>query len=331
MGGTTSNPRNVYGWKRDTVDQRDKYMKFKKDHYINIRKKVDLRDQFGVVYDQGELGSCTANAICGAYSYDQKKQKQQSFDPSRLFLYYNERDMEHTTHEDSGASIRDGMKALNRYGVCQEILWPYDIDHFTSRPYDDCYYNARSHRSIKYKRIQNQLNELKTALSNGYPITFGFDVYQNFEEFNASQETMPFPEGKLLGGHAVLAVGYSDERQCFLIRNSWGAQWGINGYFMMPYDFIVSEHCADFWVLEKVMEQKPKLVEEFKSKPMSYVELDVNLNDYIKPNKTVKPNKPRKIENDKTQDILEAEEVLKFNIEKDNILPTSDCLIRDED
>lgn len=241
-----------YGWKPDNPDDRDKYVTFKSKHYKKITDKVDLRKKIGEfpIYDQGTLGSCTANAICEAFEYEQLKQGLPLFNPSRLFVYYNERNS--TT---SPTTIRNGMKTINSRGICSESLWPYKIDYSQDKPDDKCYSEAKYRKSLKYKRIKETRKDLKASLSNGYPIIFGLQVYENFESkigWDPSQEPMPEPDGKLLGGHTVLMVGYSDSRKCFLVRNSWGEQWGMGGYFMIPYDIAVSRHCSDFWILESV-------------------------------------------------------------------------------
>jgi len=311
-----------YGWIHDKPDHRDKIMKFKNKHYNRLLSKIDLRDSFGDIYNQGELDNCTSNAICAAFVYDQIKQKLPSFNPSRMFLYYNERLIEHSTEQDSGSSIRDGMKSINRKGLCKESLWPYEINHFKKKPNDLCYKEASYHSSLKYRKISHTLKEIKTALSNGYPIIFGFDVFENFENFDASNVSMPLPEGEIIGGHAVVAVGYSDERECFLIRNSWGKEWGMDGYFMMPYEFITSKHCSDFWILETVIDKepkkKPKLIEN------KYEEVTINLNEYVN-------NKKKRKEKNKKSEKEDENNVIEVFVEKEPKKLNNDCMILDEE
>jgi C1A family cysteine protease len=263
MGISFSSHKNHrYGWKKDTYDERDLKVKFSKKKE-NLPVKIDLRSKWENVYTQGELGSCTSNAICSAFTYDQNKQHLEKFEPSRLFLYYNERNMEGTPDYDSGATIRDGIQAINTQGLCDESLWPYDIKKFTEKPSDNCYMEAKYHKCIKYRRISKDINQLKAALCNGLPFVFGFNVYDSFEnsDWNPSTHIMPQPKESenVLGGHAVCAVGYSDNKKCFLVRNSWGEEWGIGGYFLMGYDFIVSSDCDDFWIIETV-EDKEEIV-----------------------------------------------------------------------
>ena len=231
--------------------------------------------------------------------------------------------MEHHTETDSGASIRDGMKSINRNGLCTETKWKYDINNFSIKPPDNCYKEAKFHRSLKYKKIKNNLNDLKLTLSKGYPIIFGFDVFSNFETFNASKEEMPMPSGDIIGGHAVVAVGYSEERNCFLIRNSWGKDWGMDGYFMMPYSFITSKYCSDFWTLETIISKKMKT-------EMEYEKVEINLNEYMK----TKPDKSDKQVHfvDKNKDEEDKEEIKVFieKVKVDNNLGDK-CLITDEE
>lgn len=247
-----------YGWKRDKLDIRDHTNKI--PVFITHDDSVDLRDKCPGIYNQGELGSCTANAIAAAYEFDEIKQNENLlFIPSRLFIYYNEREMENTTEIDNGAEIRDGIKTINKIGVCPETLWPYDISKFTNKPTADCYENAKHHKSVKYHRLNNSLDELKSTLEEGYPFVFGFAVYESFESKEVADTgimVMPSKKEKLLGGHAVMGVGYNDETRCFIIRNSWGIDWGDKGYFYMPYDFITSKNlCSDFWIIEVIRDE----------------------------------------------------------------------------
>lgn len=250
-------PRRTYGWKKDKVDPRDKIFVPKSFKRINQNPMIDLRNKCPSVYDQGQLGSCTANAIAAAYEYDEINQKEPNvFTPSRLFIYYNERSMEGTIDEDSGAMIRDGIKSINSVGVCHEDLWVYDISKFNVTPPDECYKDAENHKCVKYQRVIQTVYNMKATLIQGLPFVFGFTVYESFESEDVAKTgimTMPTSNEKQLGGHAVMAVGYDDSKQAFIVRNSWGTGWGDNGYFYMPYDYISnSELASDFWVVQVV-------------------------------------------------------------------------------
>ena len=259
--GENNNCLKKYGWKKDNVDIRDKIHNYKPLFGLKYIKKFNLLDNCPDIYEQGKLGSCTANAIAAAYQFDENKQLEpNSFIPSRLFIYYNERDIENTIKYDSGASIRDGVKSVNKLGVCPETEWPYDISKFTEKPSSKCFEIAKIHKSISYKRIDQSLIQIKSALLAGFPIIFGFNVYESFESQSVTDSgMMPMPENneKLLGGHAVLAVGFDDDKQCVLVKNSWGKDWGDNGYFYMPYNFIIkSKYCSDFWTIKSITHNK---------------------------------------------------------------------------
>ncbi len=259
--GTELTNKHFYGWKKDKLDKNDIYHNFLVENKLYNIKLVDLRHQCPAVYDQGHLGSCTANAIAGAYHYDEIKQSEPNpFTPSRLFIYYNERKMEGTTDTDSGAEIRDGIKSINEVGVCSEDVWPYDITKFTVCPSESCYTDAKNHQSVEYKRVEQTLDQLKQCLVEGYPFVFGFEVYSSFESQEvASTGNMPIPKDdeQLLGGHAVCAVGFDDNKQVFIVRNSWGENWGDKGYFYMPYSYITNvSKCSDFWTVHRVIDTK---------------------------------------------------------------------------
>ena len=263
MAGKEITQRSIqrYGWVPDLPDARDHLFSAPQAVLDDLPRSVDLRPGCPPVYDQGQLGSCTANAIGAAYQYLQKKQKQKDFMPSRLFVYYNERVMEGTVDTDSGAMIRDGIKSVAQAGVCPEELWPYDITQFRTKPPRSCYTAALENQAIVYRRVINSsLHQLQGALASGVPVVFGFSVYESFESDDVAKTgVVPLPPRgeKLLGGHAVLAVGYDDDSQRFLVRNSWGPQWADEGYCTMPYGYLTDAQLAqDFWAIYAV-ESKP--------------------------------------------------------------------------
>jgi C1A family cysteine protease len=246
-----------YGWIPDLPDHRDLLYSAPITALRTLAARVDLRRECPRVYDQGRLGSCTANAIAAAVQFEQKKQKlAKVFLPSRLFIYYNERVMEGTVAFDSGAQIRDGIKSVAKQGVCPETMWPYDIAKFKIKPAKKCYVEALKHRVLLYQRLVPTLNQLRGCLTSGYPFVFGFTVYESFESPKVAQTghaPMPAPTERILGGHAVMAVGYEDARQWFIVRNSWGSRWGMSGYFTLPYAYVThAELAADFWTIRLV-------------------------------------------------------------------------------
>ena len=245
-----------YGWVPDLPDQRDISYAAPAPILKKLPAKVDLTKSCPPVYDQGQLGSCTANAIGAAFQFELIKQKTKVFMPSRLFIYYNERVIEHTVNNDNGAMIRDGIKSVNKQGVCSEDLWPYNINKFTSKPSASCYSDALNHQVLSYQRVIRSLNQMKGCLAAGYPFVFGFTVYESFEGDQVAKTgilNMPVKKEKTVGGHAVMAAGYDDSKKRFIVRNSWGPGWGLKGYFTMPYDYLVNQNLSDdFWTIRLV-------------------------------------------------------------------------------
>jgi C1A family cysteine protease len=251
-------PRKIarYGWIPDLPDERDHIYAAPPRFLSALPPSTDLRPQCPAVYDQGMLGSCTANAIGGAIEFDRLKQKLTDFVPSRLFIYYNERVIEGTVYSDSGAQIRDGIKSVASQGVCPEPEWPYDITKFTQKPPAKAYADAVTDRAVSYQSLIQDLNQMKGCLASGYPFVFGFTVYESFESAAVAQSghaPLPEPRERAIGGHAVMAVGYEDSHQRFILRNSWGSGWGMDGYFTLPYAYLIqSVLSSDFWTIRIV-------------------------------------------------------------------------------
>jgi C1A family cysteine protease len=246
-----------YGWQPDLPDHRDHLYAAPVAVLGAVPLKADLRGQCPPVYDQGQLGSCTANAIAGAIQFEQMKQKAaQIFIPSRLFIYYNERAMEHTIASDSGAQIRDGIKSVGKQGDCPETEWPYVIAKFKTKPPGNCYADALKYKTVLYQRLTPLLSQLRGCLASGYPFVFGFTVYESFESAHVAKTghaSLPKPDEPVVGGHAVMGVGYDDARQWFIVRNSWGMGWGMKGYFTLPYAYLTDPNLADdFWTIRLV-------------------------------------------------------------------------------
>jgi C1A family cysteine protease len=246
-----------YGWIPDLPDRRDQLYVAPPELSQILPPMVDLRPNCPPVYDQGQLGSCTANAIAGAVEFDLLKEKQQGiFIPSRLFLYYNERVIEGTVNSDSGAQLRDGIKSVATQGDCPESLWPYDIAKFAIKPPTNCYAQALKFKAVQYQRVLQDANQMKGCLASGFPFVLGFTVYESFESQQVSttgHAPMPAPSEKVIGGHAVVAVGYDDSNQWFILRNSWGSTWGLQGYFTLPYTYLLDQNLAsDFWTIRLV-------------------------------------------------------------------------------
>lgn len=205
-------------------------------------------------YNQGQLSSSVANCLAFLYVFDEFKHKSiMSFMPSRLFLYYNVRHND-DKNTDSGCQLRDALFSINRYGLCEEKMYGYDINKFNYKPPSECYTQASKSKRINFRHVCQTVDQLQKALSSGYPIVFGFTVYESFYSETVQKcgiMKMPTEEENIVGYHTVVAIGYDDNLSVFKIRNSYGTEWGDNGYFYMPYDFIINSNNAfDFWIID---------------------------------------------------------------------------------
>lgn len=242
------------GWRPDVPDARDYRYAAPRSVLRALPAAVDLRPNFQPIMDQGSLGSCVGCAVSDAFEFICRRQGK-VFNPSPLFAYYNARLLDGAEGWDAGAYIRDGVKGLNQYGVCTLATWPYRIGMVTAKPPAKAYREAESNQTLAYSRVDNtDLDQIKARLSEGFPVVFGFTVYESFERIGSNgRMPMPKPTEAALGGHAVLAVGYDNHAERVICRNTWGKRWGDKGHFTMPYEFIGSrEYADDFWTIEVV-------------------------------------------------------------------------------
>lgn len=253
-----------FGWKRDTKWDEQKvnylsenYSVFTIYNYLNSYdniKYVDLRTNYNIpVYNQLSLNSSPANALVYCYHYELLKNEiSPVIDPSRLFLYYNQYNS--LNNEDIGTSIFSGLNILHNLGVCSENLYPYNIESEIA-PSEEAYKEASENKIIAYNAIDQNLHQLKSTLINGYPVLFGFNIYSSFLNESVSETgniNIPLETEELIGQHAAVIIGYDDGDKVFLVRNSWGSDWGDSGYGYIPYEYVLNPlYSSDFWIVRK--------------------------------------------------------------------------------
>jgi C1A family cysteine protease len=250
---TAKQTKRGFGWVPDLPDHRDAVHRVLLS-MAALPAQVDLRKGCSPIEDQGALGSCTAQAIASALEYLDKRADGHYTNRSRLFIYYAEREIEGSVPYDAGAMLRDGIKACRSVGAPREVLWPYAVGKFAQKPakaaYDDA---ATEQRKISsYARVE-ELPSLLATLAQGYPVVFGFTVFEQFMSDAVARTglvAMPGPHDAVMGGHAVMAVGYDLPRERVLVRNSWGRSWALKGYFWMPFAYVADRGLSDdFWVI----------------------------------------------------------------------------------
>jgi C1A family cysteine protease len=235
----------------------------------SLPASVDLRDGFPPIEDQGEIGSCTANAGAALLEYFERVSSGKHIDASRLFLYKATRNLMGETG-DTGAYLRSTMKAMVLFGIPPEQYWPYDTTRFDVEPSAFCYAFAADFKTVRYYRLdatdttpEELLQRVKTNLAAKLPSMFGFTVYSSIQYAPRTGE-IPYPArgDHDVGGHAIVAAGYDDGKVirhpsgpetigALLIRNSWGTRWGEAGYGWLPYEYVIDGLAIDWWSLTK--------------------------------------------------------------------------------
>lgn len=256
--------KHMYGFKPQKQDTRDIMF-----HHLGTTRAIlpsayDIRTKLGVpiVFNQLQLSSCTANASALCYMYMLKKEGLPKFVPSRLFIYANSRMIENTPlTEDSGAALRDVMKAIQTRHVCTENTWPYIEKNVSVKPPMAAYTAALKHKEFKYLAVAQTKTAIKTALLNDHAIVFGLQLFPEFESETVAKTgivPMPNPDEQSIGGHALTIRSFDDSKKCFGVQNSWGdklhnSPWGIagEGWCWIPYDYILNPDLAcDFWIIQ---------------------------------------------------------------------------------
>jgi len=256
--------RNIKGYRKGKIDPGAKRYGAKRFQSSELPPKVDLRPRFTAIEAQGETNSCTANAVAGAYEYILKRHLgDDAYDVSRLFVYYNARSLDPDFSgevKDEGSAISLAVKSLGDFGICSEDTWPFDQAQVNEKPSDPAYEEAGKFLIEEYAVVPTELFAWKHCLAEGYPIVFGLELYNSFDQQRKPglvPEPTPNEESREEhAGHAMVCVGYSDTDQVFIVRNSWGPEWGDAGYCYIPYRYIMNSkyNDGDSWFIRRVDE-----------------------------------------------------------------------------
>lgn len=244
--------KGYFGWIPDLPDHRDFRLSTIEPILAATPTEVDLSERAGPVYDQDGLGSCTGQATAGLFRFVDRQQGGVDLNPSRLQIYYDARAIRGWTMVDSGAYIRDALSVVHNIGAAPEELWPYDVSRFAEKPTVEAY--SKAEQALVYLRVDQTALAMQSCLASGFPFVIGFSVYENFEV--GSDGIAPMPGGKLLGGHAVLVVGYSKTTGRWKAMNSWSDEWGNAGFFEVPFAYFTDDDLSsDLWTIRQVSEQ----------------------------------------------------------------------------
>ncbi|NDE16915.1 hypothetical protein EBZ80_18500, partial [bacterium] len=209
--------------------------------------------KFPFLYDQGNVGCCTACSSNSLLFFAQHIKDDNSltsrFVPSMLFTYFNSRALTGTTAVDAGSTLRDAIASLFKNGVCQETTWSVTRP-ISMRPSFAAFQEAQQNRALQYARVDINETSFRLALQNKHLIVLGLPVYRSFVLAPRGDVPMPSTSAStdpLLGYHAILLVGYDDNARRFRFRNSWGKKWGVVGYGTIPYAMVPA--CFDAWTI----------------------------------------------------------------------------------
>ncbi|TAF64016.1 MAG: peptidase C1 [Cytophagales bacterium] len=250
--------RSILGYMFDSNKLKGKKQAESRYQENELPKKVDLRPHMSPIEQQGGTYSCVANAVAGAYEYLAKWHTGEDYDVSRLFIYYNGRALAGMENQDGGCYIADAIEGLKQYGACAESTWEFDEEIVNDEPSEEAYEEASNFLVEDMQLVATDLNAWKSTLAEGYPIIFGLSLYDSFDQHRKKGYVDPPSKNEVSraehSGHAMLCVGYSDRDQVFIVRNSWGEDWGDNGYCYIPYNYIINEQYndGDSWVIKQL-------------------------------------------------------------------------------
>ena len=221
-------------------------------HRVDLRKfMTDVEEQVG--------NSCVANAFVGAYEYLAKRELGEAGDVSRLFVYYNARARHDSQHEDNGTAMYCAIESLIEYGACCEELWLNDEARICEEPDQTAYDNAANYTITEAEFLETNLDLWRQTLAEGYPIAFALNLFESFNDATTNRGRISLPKKtentrETHAWHAMLCVGYSDKDHMFIVRNSWGPEWGDRGYCYVPYDYIMHQdyNGHDSWIIKSV-------------------------------------------------------------------------------
>lgn len=224
-----------------------------------VAESIDLRENFSAIKNQGQQGSCLSFTLVSIFEYMMKLHNQEDCDLSEAFLYYNARNLDEdgTVCEDNGSKFVPSLDALRMYGIASEKVWPYNDEVCDAKPSEEAYRDGAMRKLVKALNVERNVNAIKSALSDGYPVACSFTLTNTF---NTGGAYIPMPtdedidnvnddaggENKLHSYHAMTIVGYSDKLQRFLVRNSWGDDWGDKGYCYVPYAYVANQKLLNF-------------------------------------------------------------------------------------
>jgi len=206
---------------------------------------------------QRSIPACVGNASADAVEVLSSLQGYPKVELSRMFVWtlarnYMDRDRDNRGDYDkkTGTYLRLAFDVLSHFGICLEEHWPYDVSKWNRLPSLSAMRKATRRKVKEYYRItetgSDRPDAVLTALRAEHPVTFGTDIDEAFMTYDG-RGSVGIPTGKIVGGHAMLCVGYDSQRG-FIVKNSWGSSWGDGGYAYFTPEYMGWKKTWDLWV-----------------------------------------------------------------------------------
>lgn len=226
---------------KKNTDHGELFSKYEPKPSSALPKSADLKRYFPPIKNQGKQGACSSFSLTSVFEYFLNNETQIKDDMSEAYVYYNAREIQGDTSIDEGANLYNVIRGMADKGVCLEELCPYDPAVFDKRPSDDAYEDGKEHTVSTATDVPVTVEAVKSAINDGYPVVGCFRIFNSLQDNTNGYIPLPTDEERRQekeSFHAMVICGYNDRHGHFIVRNSWGTDFGDNGYCYLPYSYL---------------------------------------------------------------------------------------------